>query len=313
MNVNFVSSGVGTTGAAGVSVGSQAVNLSGRVYTPALAQLNTPVVDFGIVHRGDVVATHGVSVTNAAAIAAPNDELRGSIGSATSPFSASGVLAGVAVQATDASSFQVGLSTGSAGVFNASATASFVSHNPEMADLALASTLVTLKGQVNNFAEVSLGKTGGSGTLSKVGNTYTLDFGHLALGGTDLSGALGVFNSAIGPADLLRGSFDISGVGPGFTLDGFGSFAGLAAGSSQGGLRIVCDSAALGRFEDIIVLHAFGSNASGFDAALADTTLVLRGDVLAVAVPEPGTYLMMLGGLLLLVWVRRRERGRAAA
>jgi hypothetical protein len=218
----------------------------------------------------------------------------------------------VAAQATDATSFQVGLNTGSAGVFNGSATASFASHDSEMSDLALGSTLITLKGQVNNFAEASLVKTGGSGTLSKVGNTYTLDFGTLALGGADLSGTLGVFNSAVGPADLLRGSFDTTGVGPSFLLNGFGSFAGLMAGSSQGGFGITFDSATLGTFEDIIVLHSFGSNASGFDAALADTTLVLRGDVLTAAIPEPGTYMLMIGGLLL-VFVHRRKSGRAAA
>jgi hypothetical protein len=75
-------------------------------------------------------------------------------------------------------------------------------------------------------------------------------------------------------------------------------------------LHIAFDSATLGSFEDVIVLHAFGSNASGFDAALADTRLVLRGNVITVAVPEPGTYLMMMGGLLLLVIVRRGKRNR---
>jgi len=312
VTVSFVSSGAGTTGAADAALGSQTVNLSGRVYTPAVAQVNTPVVDFGIVHRGDVVATRNVSVTNAAAIAAPNDELRGSIASAGLPFSAGGTLGGLAAHATDTTTFQVGLNTGNAGVFNGSATASFVSHNGEMADLALGSTTVSLKGQVNNYAEASFIKVDGSGSVSKVGNTYTLDFGSLALGAADLTGTLGILNSALGPADLLRGSFDTSGVGPEFLLSGFTSFAGLASGAGQGGFSITLDSATLGAFEDIIVLHAFGSNASGFDAALTDTTLVLRGNVQAVvAVPEPGTYLLMLGGLVLVLL--RRERGRTAA
>jgi hypothetical protein len=46
-----------------------------------------------------------------------------------------------------------------------------------------------------------------------------------------------VLNSAIGPADLLSGSFDLSGVGPGFALSGFGSFADLMAGASFDGLE----------------------------------------------------------------------------
>jgi len=87
------------------------VTLNGRVYTPAVAQVNTGVVDFGIVHKGDVVTARNVSVTNTAAIAAPNDVLVGTIGGAAGPFNASGSLAGVAAQASDTSSFSVGLST----------------------------------------------------------------------------------------------------------------------------------------------------------------------------------------------------------
>jgi hypothetical protein len=36
------------------------------------------VVDFGIVHKGDTVSARNVSVTNAAPVAAPNDDPRGS-------------------------------------------------------------------------------------------------------------------------------------------------------------------------------------------------------------------------------------------
>ena len=56
----------------------------------------------------------------------------------------SATLQGLGAQATDATSFQVGLNTTNAGVFNGSATASFVSHNGEMTDLALGSTVLSL-------------------------------------------------------------------------------------------------------------------------------------------------------------------------
>ncbi len=68
--LGFVSSGAGTTGAPDQALASQNVTLSGTVYTPAVAQVNTPVVNFGIVHKGDVAAAKNVSVTNAAAVAA---------------------------------------------------------------------------------------------------------------------------------------------------------------------------------------------------------------------------------------------------
>ena len=80
--VSFVSSGTGTTGAADMALAGQSVALTGHVYTPAVAQANTTVVDFGIVHRGDIVAERSVSVTNAAPASALNDTLRASLGAA---------------------------------------------------------------------------------------------------------------------------------------------------------------------------------------------------------------------------------------
>ena len=306
--LGLVSSGAGTTGAADAALASQNVPLAGRVYTPAVAQLNTTVVDFGIVHKGDAVAQRGVSVTNAAVIAGPNDQLVGSIGGAPGPFSTSGTLAGVAAQATDATSLKVGLVTTAAGVFNGTATASFASHNAEMTDATLGDKSVVLKGQVNNFAELALGKTGGAGTLGRTGNAYTLDFGNLAAGGAALAATLALFNTALGPADFLRGLFDLSHVAPVFLLTGFGSFADIAAGGSRGGLGVNFAGLAEGAFESTILLHSFGTNASGFDGALADTSIVLRGSV--GPIPEPSTYVLMALGLLLVAFAQRRRSAR---
>ena len=304
--VAFVSSGAGTTNAPDQSLASQNVSLSGRVYTPAVAQVNTPVVNFGIVHKGDVVAAKNVSVSNTAAIAAPNDDLRGNLGGASGPFTASGALAGVAAQASDNTSLSVALNTANAGVFNGNATASFASHNAEMSDLGLGTANIGLQAQVNNFAELALRKTSGAGSLSFSAGTYTLDLGSLVQGSAGLDATLAVRNSALGPADLLSGSF-ATGTGNAFTLSGFGPFAGLGAGSEQGGLEISFDSATLGDFTRRIVISSAGSNASGFQGALADTTLVLSGSV--VAVPEPSTYALMASGLLAL-WLARRRRPR---
>src|SRR6185369_12988429 len=196
--VNLVSSGSGTTNAPDAALPSQSVALSGHVYTPAIAQTNTTIVDFGIVHRGDVVADRAVSVTNAAPVTPLNDALVASIGGAPSPFTTSGSVAGLGAGATDATSLRVGLGT---------------SHDGELADLALGGSTVQLRGQVNNFAEAALAKTAGAGTLSRNGNTWTLDFGTFSLGSGDRSASLAVLNSAIGPADLLSGAFDLTGAG----------------------------------------------------------------------------------------------------
>jgi hypothetical protein len=310
--VSFVSSGAGTTGAADLALPGQSVTVTGHVYTPAAAQVTTTVVDFGIVHRGDTVAERGVSVTNSAPVSAANDTLRAAFGAAPTGFTGGGTITGLAAGATDATSLRIGLNTAAAGVFAGAASASFASHDSELADLALGSATIALKGQVNNFAEASLAKTG-AGTLTHLGNTYTLDFGTLMLGAGAQATSLSVLNSAIGPADLLSGAFDLSGTGPGFTLSGFGSFANLVAGAGFDGFGVRFDDAAQGAFLATLVLHASGSNASGYVGGLDDTFLVLRGDVaFAAAVPEPETYVLMLAGLLVVARIANRRRQRSA-
>jgi len=311
--VDFVSSGAGTTGAPDASVGSRDVALAGRVYTPAIAQLDTTVVDFGIVHTGDVVGARNVSVTNAAALAAPNDVLVGALtSSGAGPFAASGNLAGVAAQASDHTSLTVTLGTANAGIFNGSANASFASHDAELADRVLAGASVTLKAQVNNFAELALARLAGAGSLSSTGGGYTLDFGTIALGSHGTMAELGIFNVATGPADLLNGTL-LLGPGSGFAFTGFGPFSDIAAGASQGGFDIAFDGASLGSFSQTVTISWFGSNAGGYRGPAFDTTLVLHGTVDAIAaVPEPETYLLMAIGIVT-VWAARRRSARRQA
>ena len=326
--LNLVSSGVGTTGAADAALAAQSVALSGRVYTTAVAQLNSTTIDFGIVHRGDTVTMRGVSVTNAAALTALNDTLNGSVSTTSTHFSASGGTGNLGAKATDASGLKVGINTTDAGVFSGTATASFSSHNNNMSDLALASSVIQLKGQVNNHAQVAITQTG-LGTWSQVGHTYTLDFGSFTLGSGDHGADLAVLNDVFGPADLLSGSFDTTNVGAGFAVKGFGPFANLAAGHSFGGLNISFLSGVKGSFQSTLVLHSSAGNASGYSETFDDRTLVLRGAVTdgmgfptpiaepgsvegpaVAAVPEPGTYALMLAGLLGVAGVARSRQRR---
>jgi hypothetical protein len=309
-SINFVSSGAGTTGAADVALGSQNVSLTGRVYSSAVAQLNSTGVDFGIVHKGDVVAARTLSVTNAAPVTALNDTLVASVSGGSGAFSVGGAVSGLAAGATNASAMSVALNTANAGVFNGNAVVTFSSHNAEMTDANLGSAGVGLAAQVNNYAEVALAKAGGAGTFSGSATRYTLDFGSLTLGSNALSSVLQLSNSATGPADLLSGLFDLSNFDPAhnFSLSGFGSFAGIAAGGVLSGLSVSFGSGLLGSFDELIVLHASGSNASGFNAALLDVQLHLVGSVTAAnPVPEPHTYMLMLAGLAALGSVVRRR------
>jgi hypothetical protein len=293
-----------------MTLASQQVAVSGQVFTPAIAQVNTSTIDFGIVHTGDAVATRGVSVTNAAAATALNDVLTGSITSA-GHFMATGTLAGITAQGTDAASFQAGLNTSASGVFDGAATLTFASHNNAMSDLALGSQQVTLEGHVNNYAQAAIADTGGAGTLTHSGNTYTLNFGDLKFGGESLTDTLAILNSAFGLADLLGGSFKVSGVAPEFALTGFDAFSGIAAGGSQGGLEVVFNSSTAGVFDDAITLSSAGSNASGYSGALGDITRNLEGDVTrTAAVPEPRSNALMFIGLLGVIGVSSVRRRR---
>ncbi len=100
--VALASDGAGTSGFAEVALRGQSTVVSGNVYAPAVAQLNTPNVNFGIVRVGDVVATQNVSVTNAATPTALNDTMKANVGAVTGPFSGSGSASGIGASASNA-------------------------------------------------------------------------------------------------------------------------------------------------------------------------------------------------------------------
>ena len=138
-------------------------------------------------------------------------------------------------------------------------------------------------------------------TFTGSGISYTLDFGMRVFGDPAPTARLSLLNSVAAPADSLAGTFEATA--PHFMLVGFEGFSGIQAGQSLGNLTASLRTDALGVFTETLVLQGSGQNASGYDGALADVTILLRGEVV---VPEPAST-SLLGLALLLLWRRRRQ------
>lgn len=287
------------------------VSLSGKVYTPAVGQSNTPVLDFGIVRVGDTVSARNISVSNTAVVTALNDTLRASASGLSGPFSTGAAATGVA--AGGSGQIAVGLDTASAGVFSQGASVSFLSQNPDLADVgAGASAGVQVKAQVNRLANADFDLLAGLGQLSELGGgTYLLDLGRLALGSNG-HWLLQIDNEVGGPADALRGAFDLGAVDD-FGLGGFGLVDELGAGQAQGGLEVDFSAAQLGSFEDEVAFRGFSVNASDPDGRAQNRRLLIRATVFdpngGGTVPEPGTLaLLLLAALAARATLKARAR-----
>ena len=303
--VTLASTGAGTTGAADQALASGTVALTGKVYQTASASVTPVPVNFGTVHVGDTVAALALTIGNTAP-GALTDVLQGGFGAVSGPFTGTGTLgAGVAAGATS-TAMKIGLNTSSAGVFSGSAGLALTSHDSDLADIGVAAGPVSLGATVNNYAVSGFGRSGGAGSFSGLGNSYTLDFGTVATG-TSLMDTLFAANFAVGPADVLAGTF--SSGGGGFGLSGFSSFSGLVAGAQFAGLTVTFNAGSPGTFKEVVDLIGTGSNGSGYSGAVADTLLTIEGTVAGsgTPVPEPGTLALLGSGLAAMLSLRRRK------
>jgi hypothetical protein len=266
---------------------------------------------------GESVAARSVQVSNAAGAAALNDRLQGSwAGDATGVFVTEGDLGGgLGAGALDDSSLSVALNTSVAGVFGESGSLGFQSVNPDLADLFLGSSEISLHAQVNNFANPLFALDTGPASLTMDGLEFVLDFGTLFSDAGGVHAGLSFMNAVEGPADLLRGGYDTTGISR-FVLDGFSSFDNLGAGGIISGLDIAFDTfdLGLGSFQETVLLAGFGFNASGYEQRF-DITLGIHARILerdAASVNEPPALLLLLAGLLGLLGARWCRAGRAA-
>ncbi len=304
-NVAVTSTGAGTTNATDLSLGTQAVNLSAKVYAPAQASVTPAAINFGIVHVGDNI-NQNINVANTVT-GALTDSLKGTVTSDSAKFIASGDLGANGLAANSSADIGVKLDTSANGQFSGNANLEFSSHNNEMADLTLNSQAIALTGQVNNYASAAF--TSNSSFFSSAGNVFNLDFGNITKGSI-AEASLNVLNTASGYADLLKGSF--STTGDGFTFSGLNPFENVDAGniSSSFMVSFLTGNLTHGYYFSSIILHGEGYNTSGYNASIGDYTLNIRGVVLAAAntVPEPPQWLLIAMGLGLMCFNWRNHK-----
>jgi hypothetical protein len=303
--LNYTSNGTGTSGLGNTSAGTQTIQVSGNVYQSAAA--STSPVSFGIVHIGDSVSK-GI-VTNSAPVANLNDTLQGTVGVSGAGFTGGGTFSGAAAGST-ASTAQVTLNTSNAGSYSGTATlTNLASHNSEMTNLGLADQSIALTGQVNNYAKASLGKDSGAGTFSGSGSSYVLDFGNITRGSGSTSASLSVLNSGGSASftDMLTGTFITTGASP-FTFNGLSSVTDLTGGSTQG-FQISLSNAQVNTFNQNLTFNYRGFNSGYSDPTLGTITLALRGNIIS-PVPEPTTWAMLIGGLVVVSLRARKMKAR---
>jgi hypothetical protein len=293
-----------------LNLASQNVAVEGKVYTQASGAASGTSINFGVVRVGDTVSAGNITINNTAASTALNDTLRADLSGVGGAFSGNGGVSGVAAQGS--ASLAVGLSTGTAGVFNSSGSIAFTSQNADMADVSAgADATVSLIATVNNLANGDFDLVAGAGVLTDAAGNYTLDLGTLVLGAS-VNSQLQLDNDVAGPADELSGSFNLAGADD-FSYSGWTPLSMLSAGAASGALNISWLAGALGQFSDTIVFNGLGTNASDTTGLAQTRTLTIRANVINVppaGVPEPGTLALLLAAATA-SWAARRGALRA--
>jgi hypothetical protein len=293
-SVALTSTGAGTSGLANTGLASRPVTLDGTIYATAKAGLSGNNINFGVIHIG-AAETLTVGVTNTAT-GALIDLLTG--GTAINTGSVGSVVfnLGTGLASGVGGSFKIGMNTGTAGTITGSTVLGFTSHDGALANLAINGGTVTVTGTIDNYATAQVELVGGAGTLTQSGSVYAINLGNVDQGGTALVADLGVLNSATGPADLLGGSFAVSGASA-FGNSGMAAFAGLGASTDERSQVITLNTGTVGVFSETMLVTAYGTNASGYSGTLTTETVTVSGTVDALATPIVSTGTLNLGNV----------------
>jgi VCBS repeat-containing protein len=257
---------------------NKSVTLTGSVYRAAAATITQSAT---VVHVGDT-ASQTLSIANSDPADGYSEGLRATVTGDTGNIVASGTTGLIAAGTSDTSSVTVSYSTATAGVVSGQINLGLTSDGTgvdSLAPISLGTDVTPFSVQVDNYATADLHETSGGGTLTGTAATgYTLDLGTIGQGsGPDTIG-LAALNAASGLADLLAGSFAITGDSA-FTNSGFAGFSGLGAGQADTALSVSLSTQNDGMFSETITLTGTGSNASGYSGTVAPVKLTIEGQV----------------------------------
>ena len=285
IKINFASD---TGGGKSTPLPSQTIDVNGLVYRLAasvIAPLST------VVHVGDTGSAN-LSVNNVALADGYSENLVASLAGSSGAITVSGGSTGeITPQGSDNDTFKETYSTAQAGVLSGSATFNIASDGGTgagsidgLGQTTLTQQTAPLSVTVNNYANPAFELVSGVGSLSRNGNSFTLDLGTISHNSGALTVGLGVLNNVTGPADLLAGLLQASGSAS-FSASGLDSFAGLGAGQADTAPSVTLNTNSTGQQTETITLTPTGSNASGYSGALATETLTITGTVIP-AIPD---------------------------
>jgi len=308
--LGLASNGSGTSGLGTTSLTAQTITVNGGVYNLASANTITTPVNLTNVHVGGTFGTSVLTLTNTAASGSYSEKLdaafTGTTGQATNN---SGTVSLLAAQASDTTSLIVGLggssNTGTSGNKSGTVTVGLTSNGSGTSGLgttALSAQVISVSGVVYDYAAPLYSKTGGTGSLTGSGTSYTLDFGSgLAINTTYTAnislangGAVNLYQ------DNLGGSFSSLTSGFGTTAT---TFSGLVAGSADS-FNITFNTGSGGTFNSALTLAGTSQNSGGLgNSSLGNYDIAL----VATAVPEPSTWALLAFSLTTVMVLRRRR------
>jgi hypothetical protein len=280
----------------------------------AIATLSSSTVDFGTVRGGTPNVTGKTTVTNTAT-GFPVDNLN--VASATglpADISVNGLLP-VGLGSLQSGDISFLINTSKPGPVGGAATLGFTSTSVGET-LDLPTQQVSFSGTVTQLANAALVLDSGSGNLTGNGTSYSLSLGPIMASTGLVTSDIGVLNDILDTAfaETLGGSFS-GGAGKGYSFSG-ASFSGLAGGSTDIGNLLTFDTTGLknGVYTDTITFDGLSSYSGLGDQSLSPIVLTISATIFgSTAVPEPGTWTLMLlglGGLGAMVRSRRATVSR---